>query len=280
MERINKLQLYFIQILNYTYFEITPFNRLWYLIYHIYNSLSKNFKVVEVSEIILNKAFVISLKFRNDRRDEVMNQLNLVKLRYEIFDAYFLDDKVDFDNYFSSSSLRYLSHGSLSCAFSHMKLLEHISKYRMDEYFIVFEDDISICDGFDERLDFILNNYPKNADILFLGTRNERKRDIKYRCSNGYNRTYNARLGAYAYVVSGASAGKILKLIKPLYLLCGGIDTCYGKLIRQNRIIAYQLDKNIVTHNPNSQSNIFNPSALRKELHSNTITNWPQRVIK
>jgi len=247
---------------------------------HIYNSFSKKQKVIEMSNITLKKAFVISLNFRQDRRNEINSQLKEVKLNYDFFDAFYLNNTSQLKDYFSNLSLKFLSHGSLSCAYSHLTLLEQISTYNNEDYFIVFEDDILLSNEFELKLNHLIENYPKDADLFFLGSRNERKRDFKYRCIYGYNRTFNARLGAYAYIVSVRSAKKITELIKPLNLLCGGIDTAIGKLIRENKIIAYQFEQSIVLHNSNSLSNIFNPSAIRKRIHSNTYTKWPQTIIK
>lgn len=280
MWRINKLQLYYIQFLNYSFFEITIFNRIQLFYNHIYNSFSKKQKEIEVSSINLKKAFVISLNYRLDRRNDINSQLKDVKLNYDFFDAVYLNKSHKVKDYFTNLSLNHLSHGSLSCAYSHLILLEQISLNNVDDYYIIFEDDIILTHEFELKLNLLLKNFPKDADLFFLGSRNERKRDFKYRCSFGYNKTFNARLGAYAYIVNARSAKKLSKLIKPLNLLCGGIDTAIGILIRQNKINVYQFDQSIVLHNSDSLSNIFNPSALRKKIHANTYSNWPQTIIK
>lgn len=280
MWRNNKLLLYFIKILNYSFFEITIFDRLQFFYNHIHNSFSKKQKEMEVLDITLKKAFVISLNFRQDRRNEINSQFKELMLNYAFFDAFYLNNTYKLKDYFSDLSLRYLTHGSLSCAYSHLMLLDKISANNDEDYFIVFEDDILLSNEFELKLNHLLKNFPKDADLFFLGTRNERKRDFYHKCTHGYDKTFNARLGAYAYMVNARSAKKLAELIKPLNLLCGGIDTAIGKLIRQNKIIVYQFEQSIVLHNSNSLSNIFNPSALRKKIHSNTNTNWPQTIIK
>ena len=280
MWRINKLQLFVIQILNYTYFEITIFHRFQLFFNHIYNTLSKRLNNIEVSRISLNKIFVISLSYRLDRRKAVKELFEKRKLNFYFFDAFHLNSYNDLNQYFTRQSLKYLSHGSLGCAFSHMKLLEQISTYHDNEYFIIFEDDILLNENFKLKLNSLIDNYPIDADMFFLGTRNERKRDYKFRCNYGYNKTYNSRLGAYAYILNPKNAKKIIELIKPMNLLCGGIDTAIGKLIRQNKIKAYQFEQSIVIHDSNSPSNIFNPSAKTKKVHFKTNCNWPLKIDK
>lgn len=277
MRRINKLQLYVIQILNYTYFEITIFDRFQLFFNHIYNSISNRVHEITVTKISLKKIFVISLPFRFDRRKEVKDLLEKNNLDFNFYDAYYLSNN-NINNlykYFTSHSIKYISHGALGCAFSHIKLLEQISNYSDNEYFIIFEDDILLKRDFKTKLDFLMENYPTDADIFFLGTRNERNRDYKFRCKFGYNKTYNSRLGAYGYMINPKNAKKIVQLIKPINLLCGGIDTAIGKLIRQNKIIAYQFEQSIVLHNSESPSSIFNPSATTKKVHFKTNCNWP-----
>lgn len=280
MWRINKLQLYLIQILNYTYFEITIFNRFQLFFNHVYNSISKRQIDINVSSISLNKIFVISLSYRLDRRNAISQLFENRDLSFVFYDAFYLDRYNDLNNYFTKKSLKYLSHGSLGCAYSHINLLEQISTFNDNDYFIIFEDDILLEEDFKAKLNFLLNNYPTDADIFFLGTRNERKRDYSYRCNNGYNKTYNSRLGAYAYILNPKNAKKIIELIKPLNLFCGGIDTAIGKLIRQNKINAYQFEKSIVTHDLNSPSSIFNPSAEGKTVHFKTNCSWPLQIDK
>ena len=171
MRRINKLQLYFIQFLNYSYFEITIFQRFQLFYNHISNSLSKRETDVEISKISLNNIYIISLSYRVDRRVAVEKLLKKYNLHFNFFDGFHLNNYKDLDDYFTRQSLKYLSHGSLGCALSHIKLLEQISTNINEEYFIIFEDDILFHNDFKLKLNYLINNYPIDADIFFLGTR-------------------------------------------------------------------------------------------------------------
>lgn len=278
MWRLSKLQFYIIQILNYSYFEITIFNRIKLFYNHIHNSVSSRQYNIEVAEISIHKAYVISLNYRQDRRKDVNCQFENIRMHFEFFDAFHLDNYNNLNKYFTNNSLKYLSHGALGCAYSHLQLIEHISIQNSKEYFLIFEDDVLFSAEFRTKFNDLLKYYPINADLFFLGSRNERKRDIKLKCKHSYNQTYNARLGAYAYMINANSARKIIELLKPIDLLCGGIDTAIGKLIRQNKITAYQFEKSIVFHNSKSPSNIFNPSAKSKKIHFRTKCNWPLQI--
>ena len=61
----------------------------------------------------------------------------------------------------------------------------------------------------------------------------------------------------------------------PLNLICGGIDTAIGIAVRQKKINAYRVNSNIVFHENDVSSNIYNPSVPQKKLHSSAIRDWP-----
>jgi len=61
----------------------------------------------------------------------------------------------------------------------------------------------------------------------------------------------------------------------PINLICGGIDTAIGILVRDKKINAYQFYPTLVYHDNNISSNIFNPSAKKKKLDLRTIKQWP-----
>ncbi|MBK7678130.1 MAG: glycosyltransferase family 25 protein [Chitinophagaceae bacterium] len=109
---------------------------------------------------------------------------------------------------FTEKSLRYMSHGAIGCAISHVQLWKKIAAEINDNNYLIFEDDVIFNSNFSKSLHAALRNYPTNTDIFFLGSRNERQRDIKYFTNFNYCRSFNARLGAFAYIISSKSAKK------------------------------------------------------------------------
>lgn len=274
MRVVSRIGFYFLKAKNFLYFEITIKDRVSLFYNHLLNEINANIQFVATKEVNLCMTYVISLTFRSDRRIIIENQFYKTKLSFNFVDAEFFNNSKSNLNYFSTKSLRCLSHGSLGCALSHIKLWEKIASLEADSYHLIFEDDVIFDRNFQNTLDQLLETYPIDADIFFLGTRNERPRDILFFTQFNYCRSFNCRLGAFAYIISSKSAEKILSAITPLNLICGGIDTALGVAIRRKKLIAYQMNKSIVLHNNEFTSNIYNPSSPKKKLHHLTLNSW------
>lgn len=275
MRIVTKVLFYFLKFRNFTYFEITIKDRVSLFYNHLINTIKVNIRPVAIKEVVLGRTYVISLNFRSDRRTSIKAQFSATTLNFSFVDAELFDNSKNSQKYFSTKSLRYLSYGAMGCALSHIKLWEEIASDDQDKYHLIFEDDVIIDSSFQNSLIHLLKTYPSDADIFFLGTRNERPRDILFLSHFNYCRSFNCRLGAFAYIISGKSAKKILNTILPVNLLCGGIDTALGINIRRKKLIAYQMNPSIISHNNNLSSNIYNPSALKKNLHPLTMKSWP-----
>jgi len=204
-------------------------------------------------------SFVISLPFRSDRRKHIIKQFKNVDIPYSFFVAtngYSMNG--NYKNYSTHMSQQNLSRGSLGCAISHIRLWEKLSQYSEDQIFLIFEDDIILCENFNKKFSKALINLPEDFDILYLGSGSTRIQDICYWESNNIFKAFNPRRGLYAYAITSRSARKLVKLVKPINILYGGIDTKLGKLVRQNKILAYHIFPSLVDVNLSIASNIFN----------------------
>jgi GR25 family glycosyltransferase involved in LPS biosynthesis len=275
MKKPSRLLIHFLKLANFTYFEITIKDRLRLFIKHLINKLTKNIRFVDTQEISITKTYIISLNFRLDRRQSIQKQLSNIPLELLFVDGIIYDSSKAYNNDFTKKSLRYMSHGAIGCAISHIQLWKKIAAEEIEKYYLILEDDVIFDSNFSKSLTSALKHYPINADIFFLGSRNERPRDISFFTNFNYCGSFNSRLGAFAYIISGKSARKILNTVLPINLLCGGIDTSLGIAIRKNEINAYQMYPSIIYHDNTSLSNIHNPSANRKKLHGLTVTTWP-----
>ncbi len=275
MKKTSRLLIYFLKLKNFTYFEITIKDRLILFINHLKNKLTKNIRSEETQKISINNIYVISLKFRLDRRQSIQKRFSNIPLEITFVDGIIYDASKVNNNHFTKKSLRYMSHGSIGCAMSHIQLWENIATEKIEKYYLILEDDVTFDVDFSESLAKVLKNFPTNADIFFLGSRNERLRDIRFFTNFNYCRSFNSRLGAFAYIISVKSARKLLKTVLPIDLICGGIDTSLGISIRKDFITAYQMYPSLIHHDNESLSNIYNPSAMKKKLHSSTIIEWP-----
>ena len=60
-----------------------------------------------------------------------------------------------------------LTSGEVGCGLSHVGILT-MAKAMNWEHVIVFEDDITICEDFEKRIDYLLTNAPKDWEHIFL----------------------------------------------------------------------------------------------------------------
>lgn len=271
-----KIKFFLLKCSNFLYFEIRLNHRIQFFANHVRNLLFKKYVRAETWQVKIKDAFVISLRDRHDRRSCIRDLFSSQKLNFKFHEGNFIQYIDPLKKYFTSTSIQCLSHGALGCALSHIQLWERISK-REDGLYLIFEDDIIFSDSFKENLQMLEKNYPSNCDIFYLGSRNNRLRDILEYTDANYVQSFNPRMGAFAYAITPRGAEKLLSSLIPIHLICGGIDTALGILVRNRILNAYQFYPTQVFHNNALSSNIFNPSIPKKVLHKSAIFQWPYR---
>lgn len=100
------------------------------------------------------KTYVINL----DRRPDRLNELKL-PISWERFSA------TDGQKYTESPVKE---RGWRGCYDSHLRLINKL-KNEESNYFLILEDDVEVCDNFIEKLERIINELPKEWELLFLG---------------------------------------------------------------------------------------------------------------
>jgi GR25 family glycosyltransferase involved in LPS biosynthesis len=118
---------------------------------------------------------VVNLKHRDDRKKIIVNKLKesgFSDTEYEIIEAVYGNDlaisptselfKMFEDNDFGSRC------GFIGCALSHYGLWMELLKDTANEYYIIMEDDVILCNGYNEQI-LKLESHSKSRDILFHG---------------------------------------------------------------------------------------------------------------
>jgi len=129
-----------------------------------------------------------------------------------------LDEKKLTEKYpflFSDKNGRKLSLAEISLVMKHHYAFEDTVMNNYDNV-VVFEDDIILCDGFNQKLEKYLNQLPDDYDILWIGT-----------CCNLHVPQYNPQLHVYptqhgsrcthAYVISNKGCKKLLEHFPTIY---------------------------------------------------------------
>ena len=192
-------------------------------------------------------AYYINLKRRPDKNKNTLVELdksNLLKNKMKRFEA--IDGKdIDLTNYLApgiSARLLEKRRGWIGCALSHMELWQRCIS--MNKPILVFEDDNVIKEkiNYDKHLETIINNFPKDFDIVYLVTDNI----VNYKPYNDLfvkAKSNNSILSAYFISPNGAQ--KLLDSIMP-YKPYLQIDLYINRLTHNKKINCYIYRKSIM----------------------------------
>lgn len=111
-------------------------------------------------KIEIMKVFVINLKRRPDRLQEITKECEKHSLPFELIEA--IDGHVAFPN-----APRRIMQGALGCQASHIKALKEALKY--DEHCLILEDDCQFTDNLSPLFSSFFEDLPANWDVFFLG---------------------------------------------------------------------------------------------------------------
>lgn len=206
-------------------------------------------------------SFVINLD-RNPDRLKIFNDnsknLSLKIRRFNAIDGKKILPNEQLQRIFQGNDYNMRS-GMVACALSHMQLWIDLINSDKD-FFLIFEDDISFVDNFDNKFNYLLNNLPLDWDICYLGHTLwnhskspshfdqinfpifEKKNDIE---SLNYSMG-----GTFAYLISKKGAFCILDYIN-LYGMTNCIDTMQQKAASQINLF-YTVPLLVYSNNPSS----------------------------
>jgi GR25 family glycosyltransferase involved in LPS biosynthesis len=122
--------------------------------------------------------FCVSLKRAAERREKVVKHLNERGIEFHLFDAIhaskmgletryaYLDDK---PNWQPEDGPPYkISQPVLGCSLSHY-VIWRIAQYLPDDYFLIVEDDVYLCEGFKDKLIDVITRLPEDWQYVFVG---------------------------------------------------------------------------------------------------------------
>lgn len=103
------------------------------------------------------ETYVINLEKRKDRLENFK-----LPFEYKVFLA--TDGKIEYKNLDSSDRVK----SDLGCLDSHKRLLEQSLTSNVDAV-LVFEDDVELCDDFENKFYEIINSLPQDWDLIYFG---------------------------------------------------------------------------------------------------------------
>jgi GR25 family glycosyltransferase involved in LPS biosynthesis len=198
---------------------------------------------------------VINLERRKDRLESIINKLKCVNIeKYEIIEAVDgnkLQPNLFIKELFEGNDFNYRK-GVIGCALSHYKLWNNLINDINNNFYCIFEDDITFVDNFKEKLEKILNNF--DGDFCLLGGGSIKNPSLNISSLNIIERNEKIIDGLYGYLITKKGADKMIKYISENKIK-RAIDSIYSetfpyiKLVNEYLVFtpSYQLNGNIET---------------------------------
>lgn len=163
------------------------------------------------------KTLIINLKRRTDRNENMKNIFNSIPYNdyifYEAFDGKNMEVTYEMKYLFEHNDF-YNRKGVICCALSHYNIWIDLTNDNDSDYYIIFEDDITILDNFTSYLDKAKDYINIDIDFLFLGYLSYKKKDSDNNfkiCDLDRNHYIG---GFHSYIITKKGAHKILNTIK------------------------------------------------------------------
>lgn len=215
------------------------------------------------------KIFIINLDKDWKRMNELDNEMKKNNLDYErlsgVKGSELTDESFLVKKYFAPYLKKY-NNNQKGCTLSHISIWNKIKNYGYN-YTIVLEDDVIIPKNLFNKLNIYLKELPDDWDILFLGG----NKIIGHKYSTNLIIPDNKRrgnFGTFSYLIRNKNIDKILNRCKNIRL---HIDIFMQKELRKDNKIFF-CNPQLVKHNYNHLSNIFNRDRKKDAYRNNIIT--------
>jgi glycosyl transferase family 25 len=171
--------------------------------------------------------YVISLKRSTERRKTIEKMLDSGGIEFTYFDAVDGKNMSNDDNYMRNKYVteNTLNPGQIGCFLSHVNLLNRAVD--SGKYTLILEDDAKVPNDIIDKIIKIIENSPKDFDIIFLG----------YNYYEEYNtfKQVNYMHGAHAYIINPKNLTK--EKFKKLFPILNPYDVILPIILKTYIII-------------------------------------------
>ena len=185
----------------------------------------------------LDNIYIINLEKQKKRKENMARQFEKEKImNYKFFNAvngYELNENEELRNLFEGNDFNYRK-GVIGCTLSHMKLWKQLINDKNNDFYVIFEDDITLLPNFKENLYDAINTLVTNQlDYLILAERgNKYGPDTKNKSNKYFFNNHNFGYVSFAYIISKTACAKIIEFNNKCSIKCA-IDNSntYGNVI-------------------------------------------------
>lgn len=220
------------------------------------------------------KLICVNLKRRNDRREEMIKKFEAENVTdycfFEAVDGKEIQPKDERLSLFRFSNPGILKCGVLGCALSHYAVWNNLVTDPDNDYYIILEDDIRLCQNFKENLNKIIEKLPIDTNILTIGmtiemenfdkTRSIYRDDVSYMVY-----PFNTNMfagGFFGYIISKKCAKILTDHIKN-----HGIMMTIDYLPYRLKLFNYESHPHLVFTNAVQHSIVYVDSDIQKDLN-------------
>jgi len=195
----------------------------------------------------MNTIKIINLKRRPDRKENmkrIMNSIqNTKNINYsfvEAVDGLVLLPTIELKDLFTGNDFGN-RRGVIGCALTHLNLWKKLLNDTTAEYYVILEDDITLCTNFNEKINELHSHFIEK-DLVFLGyhmfshKRNEVKEIYDIEKDTTIIHEYNENLyigGTFSYTINKTGAQKMIN-----YINKHGIKRAIDYVIKINKEIS------------------------------------------
>lgn len=203
------------------------------------------------------KYWVINLKSNKDRFDTFINNFT-IDAPVERYDAVCGKNLKNIEKYMTPTSYNELllterrgyrtkhyqqTRGGVGCYLSHYNIIRKLVWDPMHDYYVVFEDDVTLVPGAERAIKDAIRNAPNDWDIILFYTLMENPGSTT---ENAYVRKLNHFWGMQGYVINRRGARKISDHRANIQ-----IDSKLSLMAKKNMLNVYSLQNQLSVIRPN-----------------------------
>ena len=177
----------------------------------------------------IDNIYVINMDKDTDRLNNIYKECNKNNIKFERFtgiDASKLSIK-EKNKYVTQFCQNFCTNSMIGCGISHIKIYEDVIKNNYNNV-LILEDDVNFINNFNKILNKVLEELPKNYDILYIGSIGLANKQICYDFNLIFKLISNKNnkqdtnyknifcpifpLGTHGYIISNKGCKKILKM--------------------------------------------------------------------
>jgi len=213
-----------------------------------------------------NKDFLASYK-KSDMHDVGLTRFNAILGKTVNFESWLTPDAIEELHQTEETKERIyhyqLTYGGVGCFLSHYMLAKQLLEDDSVDYYIIFEDDVSLLNKSLSIIRHYLRTAPDDWDIIQFA----KARIANYTRQGAFNKP-SGFWGMYCYLINKKGAQKLVDEVQS-NRIDGQIDAYLSRMAQQKKINIYIADRDLIQRNANGNMSDIQYRLKRSPSHVN-----------